>query len=1037
MALKVLRNPDKSQTLVKRFLREGWLLQRLEHRGLPRCLDVLEEPQPTLVMELLHGRTLSQAIRQSGPRKAEEVLRIGTELLDVIGFLHDQGIVHRDIKSSNIHLGEGGCVRLLDLGLAMNTADPLSTTLGDVLGTYAYMAPEQIAGIDVDQRCDLYSLGVTLYEALSGVRPFHALDTMGYLRAHWAGNYRSLCDIVPEAPVRLTETIHHLMARDPSARPHSAAMALALLAGRGGLNRELHRPVLVGRWAAQGAIEGVLDAGGVVHLVGELGSGIGRVAQLAVELASRAGVECIAVRCRASGIDRSVLHQISRSLSQLAFDSTTPGEGKIRDALIRVMDEGRCLLLVEDLHRASDRELDVIGALAEHVPGLSLVTIGLARKEALPGRIVDLRPLKKSEVHSMVSAMLATTAPPGDLVGLLMRESGGLPALVVTAVRELHAQGLLKWEGVGEGGEPVWHLDPKVSILPLKNFQSRFQAMLEDLEPSAHKLLQVLAIAGEPLPLSVALDAASVDQSGVDAGNLVKLGLVQIRNDEKGEWIYIRRPVLGDMVATGLSSSGTARLHRALARSISSFEQQEWVADRVALHRALGSFVTQAVPALLNLAENALANGDHQRALDALSYVGGLRAPDPEQSGRFSLLRGEALLSSGRWREAGQAFSDARARARETGKPILNSRAMLGLARACMEQGDCARCEDLSDAIMAIPGESPEPLVKVNAMILKAEVRALEGDYWKALMLLRSAAAEATSRGMEEPLALAMYALARQNLEQDLVDRAEKSLSQVLKRGMGQVSASTKLRFLVLMAGVGRRRGFLGQAHGYLGQAESICKTRAHAGLEALIGVEKAALYLAAGDLDWAAEALLVAQGAADTQIDALTRLHLLSVRGELRLARHDRQAALAAFYRGERLASRMKYKGAMAFFRGMSAVLTADARPFSKALEQLARLGTRRWMVLLLREGALVAGDPTAMEAAIDEARQVGDLPLRLRCLHAMGGREARAEAWPLARTMMEHSGSVLGPVVKVDSAVRWAAQEQFLRDDQGGEQS
>lgn len=222
VAVKVLRDPERSQAVVRRFLREGHLLRSFEHAGLPRCFDVFSSPRPVLVLELLKGWTLAEAIRGRGTLPAEEVTRIASELLRVLGFLHQRGVVHRDIKSSNVYLNGDGRTMLVDLGLAVDPMDPFTTTLGDVVGTYAYMAPEQIAGAGVDQRADLYSLGITLYEALAGTRPFKASGSVGYLKAHKKGRFTHLSHLVPEAPSGLVELVQHLMARDPSARPASA-----------------------------------------------------------------------------------------------------------------------------------------------------------------------------------------------------------------------------------------------------------------------------------------------------------------------------------------------------------------------------------------------------------------------------------------------------------------------------------------------------------------------------------------------------------------------------------------------------------------------------------------------------------------------------------------------------------------------------------------------------------------------------------------------------------------------------------------------
>ncbi len=295
VALKVLREPERDGHHVRRFLREGRLLRGFTHPHLPRCYRVLEDPRPALVLERLRGRSLSQQLRAEGRLEARRIEQIAGALLEALAFLHGHGIIHRDVKAGNIYLERSGRILLMDLGLAVDPADVLTTTLGDVIGTYAYMAPEQIAGAEVDYRCDLYSLGVTLYEAIAGRRPFRAEGAAGYLEAHLSAEHVPLEQVAPEGtPRRLMSLVDRLMARDPAERPSSARVGLALLTGQS-LHDELCAPPLVGRSGVLGAVEAILDAGGVVHVVGEPGMGLGRCARLAWARA----------RCRARAEGRS------------------------------------------------------------------------------------------------------------------------------------------------------------------------------------------------------------------------------------------------------------------------------------------------------------------------------------------------------------------------------------------------------------------------------------------------------------------------------------------------------------------------------------------------------------------------------------------------------------------------------------------------------------------------------------------------------------------------------------------------------------
>ena len=332
VALKILREPDRDDAHVRRFLREGRLLSALRHERLPRCYEVLECPRPALVLERLRGCSLSQRIRASGRLQPARVEAIAIALLDVLAFLHANGIVHRDVKAGNIYLERDERILLMDLGLAVDPTDVLTTTLGDVVGTYAYMAPEQIAGAEVDHRCDLYSLGVTLYETLAGRRPFRAEGAAGYLEAHLQASPRPLKSLAPSGtPARLIHLVERLMARDPADRPYSARVALALLTGQS-LHDELRDPPLVGRSGVLGSIEAVLDAGGVVQLVGEPGMGLGRCARLAWTQARSRRIEVLNLRCGRVADEAGLWEALSGAL-RASLGRVRPREDAVRKAL--------------------------------------------------------------------------------------------------------------------------------------------------------------------------------------------------------------------------------------------------------------------------------------------------------------------------------------------------------------------------------------------------------------------------------------------------------------------------------------------------------------------------------------------------------------------------------------------------------------------------------------------------------------------------------------------------------------------------------
>jgi len=170
VAIKVLRSVERADT--DRFEAEIKILERLVHPDLVRLLDAGDlASRPFLVMDLVQGRSLAERVAE-GPLDREETARIGARVAAALAFVHDAGVIHRDVKPANVLLTEGGDVFLADFGIA-RLIDSTSITVTDrPLGTPAYLSPEQVEGSRVGPSTDVYSLGLVLIECLSGRRAF-------------------------------------------------------------------------------------------------------------------------------------------------------------------------------------------------------------------------------------------------------------------------------------------------------------------------------------------------------------------------------------------------------------------------------------------------------------------------------------------------------------------------------------------------------------------------------------------------------------------------------------------------------------------------------------------------------------------------------------------------------------------------------------------------------------------------------------------------------------------------------------------------
>ncbi len=243
VALKVMKPMAEGGELARqRFLREGRAAALLESDHVVPIYQVGEEAgMPFLAMKLLVGEALDERLKRDGEVMVHEVLRIGREIAEGLDAAHERGLIHRDIKPANIFLetipGERGArepgsrVRLVDFGLARAASEDMNLTrTGTIVGTPAYMSPEQARGARVDFRSDLFSLGCVLYKMCSGRTPFTADDTMGMLVALSQDQPPPLKAFNPNLPDELVGLINSLLAKLPEGRPSSARLVADVLA---------------------------------------------------------------------------------------------------------------------------------------------------------------------------------------------------------------------------------------------------------------------------------------------------------------------------------------------------------------------------------------------------------------------------------------------------------------------------------------------------------------------------------------------------------------------------------------------------------------------------------------------------------------------------------------------------------------------------------------------------------------------------------------------------------------------------------------
>ena len=257
VALKVLKEElADDERFVERFRREARAAGALSHPNIAGVFDFGQhEARYYMVMELAEGRDLARLLREEGPLSPERSVRVASQIAQALAHAHAAGVVHRDIKPPNVIIGEADRVKVTDFGIARAVGESTLTATGSVLGTAHYISPEQAGGAEVGPAADIYSLGIVLYEMLTGSLPFTGDSALAVALRHVSDDVPPPSELNPEVPASLDAVVARATAKDPRDRFGSADEMNKALGGALDLTAE------VGTVAMAGAGAGVATAG--------------------------------------------------------------------------------------------------------------------------------------------------------------------------------------------------------------------------------------------------------------------------------------------------------------------------------------------------------------------------------------------------------------------------------------------------------------------------------------------------------------------------------------------------------------------------------------------------------------------------------------------------------------------------------------------------------------------------------------------------------------------------------------------------------
>lgn len=744
VAVKVFKG-DLTDVQRERLRREVRLGRSLSHPGLVRIFELIEGGDRLAVaMEWVRGDTLARRAAEA-PLPVGEVIAVAERLLEVLAFLHDRQIIHRDVKPSNLLIDEEGQIRLADLGLVRPlTEDADITRTAMTVGTPGYMSPEQVRGEELTPASDLYSLGITLFQLLTGKVPFEGRSVFEVAERQLRAAPPSPRASRGDCPAWLDRFVLRLLEKRPADRFASAAAAREAL---------LRRRLLISPrfWRRAAALAGLVLAGSA--------------AALALHSARRGQPSSVT----AAGGEVVVFDQRGREL----WRTGSPGEPTTSALVADLVGDGDREVAVAGLH---------VGEDGETVPRIAVCDRERRELAAFEPLMDTLRGLYSDLAPSGAVRTLEAHDLDGD----------GRPALVWTAVhRQWYPSEVGVWDNRGQRRSAALlsnsgHIhrcvpadldgDGRKELLALGlNNPMGYQTVVATLRAAPHAEIPTFLLGSSP-DLIHLMSPTSASESAVTSYTVLGEatgGTELLRADASGILLRVdRRPLrldaFGNPASSALFGKGPgprAAFWRDLAgrcldlESSATGARQAWAGLEARHGDALAEPASRLAAELL-LARSLARAGRHD---EAVTFLRAAHERDPE-AGDVVLRLGEQLFLAGR-RDEAFAFLERSALPRTSGREFFDAHVALALGAAL--EGNPSVERRLNDLVSTVSGKLPSVGYYDDVRAFASFARGRWGD----------PSLDRSTRGLLRPVAIAglWAALERGEALQRIQDYAERA----------------------------------------------------------------------------------------------------------------------------------------------------------------------------------------------------------------------------------------------------------------------